>query len=60
MARIMNGDITKPSETTVTEDTSDEPVQLEEVKKRISMHQVRVISFHYLKFQIKYSRKNDG
>ena len=31
MARIMNGDITKPSETTVTEDTSDEPVQLEEV-----------------------------
>ena len=28
MARIMNGDITKPSETTVTEDTSDEPVQL--------------------------------
>ena len=33
MARIMNGDITKPSETTVTEDTSDEPVQLEEVKE---------------------------
>ena len=33
MARIMNGDITKPSETTVTEDTSDEPVQLEEVKR---------------------------
>ena len=60
MARIMNGDITKPSETTVTEDTSDEPVQLEEVKKRISMHQVQVISFHYLKCQIKYSQKNDG
>ena len=33
MARIMNGDITKPSETIVTEDTSDEPVQLEEVKE---------------------------
>lgn len=33
MARIMNGDITKPSETTVTEDTSDEPVQLEEQKR---------------------------
>ncbi|WP_145472986.1 glucose-specific PTS transporter subunit IIBC [Staphylococcus hominis] len=33
MARILNGDITKPSETTVTEDTSDEPVQLEEVKE---------------------------
>lgn len=33
MARIMNGNITKPSETTVTEDTSDEPVQLEEVKE---------------------------
>lgn len=33
MVRIMNGDITKPSETTVTEDTSDEPVQLEEVKE---------------------------
>ena len=33
MARIMNGDITTPSETTVTEDTSDEPVQLEEVKE---------------------------
>lgn len=33
MARIMNGEITKPSETTVTEDTSDEPVHLEEVKE---------------------------
>ncbi|MGW9856388.1 glucose PTS system EIICBA or EIICB component [Staphylococcus hominis] len=33
MARIMNGEITKPSETTVTEDTSDEPVQLEEIKE---------------------------
>ena len=57
MARIMNGDITKPSETTVTEDTSDEPVQLEEVKEIDIYAQVRVILFHYLKCQIKYSQK---
>ena len=60
MARIMNGDITKPSETTVTEDTSDEPVQLEEVKETDIYAPVRVILFHYLKCQIKYSQKNDG
>ncbi|MFC0137810.1 PTS glucose transporter subunit IICBA [Staphylococcus petrasii] len=33
MALIMKGEITKPSETTVTEEVSDEPVHLEEVKE---------------------------
>ena len=33
MALIMNGEITKPSETTVTEEVSDEPVHMEEVKE---------------------------
>ena len=33
MALIMKGEITKPSETTVTEEVSDEPVHLEDVKE---------------------------
>lgn len=33
MALIMKGEITKPSETTVTEEVSDEPVHVEEVKE---------------------------
>ncbi|KAA2272593.1 MAG: glucose-specific PTS transporter subunit IIBC [Staphylococcus haemolyticus] len=33
MSLIMKGEITKPSETTVTEEVSDEPVHLEDVKE---------------------------
>ncbi|MCJ1655550.1 glucose-specific PTS transporter subunit IIBC [Staphylococcus sp. NRL 18/288] len=33
MALIMKGEITKPSETTVTEEVSDEPVHVEDVKE---------------------------
>ena len=34
MAKIMNGEITKPSETTVTEEDSEEPVHVEDIKER--------------------------
>ena len=33
MAKIMNGEITKPSETTVTEEDSEEPVHVEDIKE---------------------------
>ncbi|MGZ2590914.1 glucose-specific PTS transporter subunit IIBC [Staphylococcus borealis] len=33
MSLIMKGEITKPSETTVTEETSDEPINVEEIKE---------------------------
>ena len=33
MAKIMSGEITKPSETTVTEDVSDEPIHVEDVSE---------------------------
>lgn len=33
MAKIMNGEITKPSETTVTEEDSEEPVHVDDIKE---------------------------
>ena len=55
MAKIMSGEITKPSETTVTEEMSDEPVHVEALGTTDIYAQVSVKSFHYQKYLIKYS-----
>ena len=57
MAKIMSGEITKPSETTVTEDVSDEPIHVEDVSETELFAPAMVTSSHFLKFLIRCSLK---